>query len=111
MRANPEGEVDEEGLNDRGAPFVEGDRLDGVVDVGAGVAAGFEGGGESCQEGISSACQVMLRLLVISRVWVARSLRRSLRSVLASQAVWKILRVVLASSWASLLEGVRSLMS
>ena len=48
---DPEGEVDEEGLNDRGAPFVEGDRLDGVVDVGAGVADGFEGGGEVGEEG------------------------------------------------------------
>ena len=43
--------MDEEGLTDRGASFIEGDRLDGVVEVGAGVAAGFEGGGESRQEG------------------------------------------------------------
>jgi hypothetical protein len=48
---DPEGEVDEEGLEEGGAPFVEGDRLDGVVEVGAGVAAGFEGGGETCEEG------------------------------------------------------------
>ena len=48
---DPESDVDEEGLNDCGAPFVEGDRLDGVVEVGAGVAAGFEGGGEGGQEG------------------------------------------------------------